>query len=316
MGPKLAERISLLRPGLKVLFRSGYTVAGSIFTKQMKAKIVYDLETDPMRTSVNVFFCSVLCLLPARTQEGQDTSNTLDRDLAERNSYTSSGDEAIGRQYFLGHCAQCHGPEGEGGRGVSLTTGHYRHGSSDRQLYLTIRKGIPGSEMPGSTLSQSEVWRMVTYVRRIGAAGAGEKATGDPNLGRMIYQGKGGCAVCHAVKQKGGRLGPDLTEIGLRRSLKFLRDSVTDPSSYIDRQYRSAVEVLPNGTKVRGVVLNEDDYSIQLRDMREELRSFLNSDLTEIHAERESLMPAYKDALSDVEISGLVAYLSSLRGNE
>jgi putative heme-binding domain-containing protein len=98
--------------------------------------------------------------------------------------------------------------------------------------------------------------------------------------------------VCHAVKEKGGRLGPDLTEVGLRRSLEFLRDSVTDPSSYIDRQYRSAVAVLPDGTKIRGVVLNEDDYSIQLRDMREELRSFLKSDPTEIRVERESLMPA------------------------
>ena len=73
---------------------------------------------------------------------------------------------------------------------------------------------------------------------------------------------------------------------------------------------------MPDGTKVRGVVLNEDDYSIQLRDMREELRSFLKSDLTEIRAERESLMPSYKDALSEMEINGLVAYLSSLRGNE
>ena len=157
---------------------------------------------------------------------------------------------------------------------------------------------------------------MVTYVRRLGAAGAGEKAGGDPNLGRVIYEGKGGCATCHAVKEKGGRLGPDLTDVGLRRSLKFLRDSVTDPSSYIDRRYRSAEAVMPDGTKVRGVVLNEDDYSIQLRDMREDLRSFLKSDLTEIRVERESLMPAYTDALSEMEINGLVAYLSSLRGNE
>ena len=310
--------MGMIVASLKVLSMSRYTEdhSGGRFAKQTNAKIVYDLETDPMRTSVNVFFCSVLCLLPARAQEGQDTSNTLDRDLAERNSYTSSGDEAIGRQYFLGHCAQCHGPNGEGGRGVSLTTGKYRHGSSDRQLYMTIRKGIPGSEMPGSRLSQSEVWRMVTYVRRLGAAGAGEKATGDPSLGRTIYEGKGGCAACHAVKGKGGRLGPDLTEIGLRRSLKFLRDSVTDPSAYIDRQYRSAAAVMPDGTKVRGVVLNEDDYSIQLRDMREDLRSFLKSDLTEIRVERESLMPAYTDALSEMEINGLVAYMSSLRGNE
>ena len=277
---------------------------------------MYDLEIVEMRTSPSFVFYVSLCLFPVVAQEGQDASKSLDQDLTERNPYTSSSDEAIGRQYFLGHCAQCHGPEGEGGRGVNLTTGHYRHGSSDRQLYMTIRRGIPGSEMPGSRLSQPEVWRMVAFVRRLGSAGAGEKATGDPSAGRIVYEGKGGCAACHTVKEKGGRLGPDLTEIGLRRSLKFLRDSLTDPSSYIDRQYRSAIAVTRDGTKIRGIVLNEDDYSIQMRDMHEELHSFLKSDLAEVRHERESLMPSYKQALSEREIESVVAYLSSLRGSE
>ena len=139
--------------------------------------------------SVYVFFA--LWVAVATAQEGQNRSSTLDRDLAERNPYTSSADEAIGRQYFLGHCAQCHGPEGEGGRGVNLTTGHYRHGNSDRQLYMTIRKGVPGSEMPGSRLSQPELWRVVTYVRRLGSAGAGEKATGDPTGAEQFTRAKG-----------------------------------------------------------------------------------------------------------------------------
>ena len=63
-------------------------------------------------------------------------------------------------------------------------------------------------------------------------------------------------------------------------------------------------------------MLNEDDYSIQMRDMREELRSFLKSDLAEIRHERESLMPSYNHALSEAEIENLVAYLNSLRGRE
>ena len=48
----------------------------------MNAKIMYDLGTDPMWTSVNVLIYLVVCLLTARAQEGQDASNTLDRDLA------------------------------------------------------------------------------------------------------------------------------------------------------------------------------------------------------------------------------------------
>ena len=111
-------------------------------------------------------------------------------------------------------------------------------------------------------------------------------------------------------------LGPDRTEIGLRRSLKFLRDSIVDPSAYINPEYRSATVVPRSGAKVRGVVLNEDDYSIQLRDTREELRSFLKSDLKEVQREKESLMPSYKSVLSETEINDLVARLNSLRGNQ
>jgi cytochrome c oxidase cbb3-type subunit 3 len=264
---------------------------------------------------LGLIFCVLLGVNLASAQEGQNKPDR-DKDLPERNPYDSPADAAAGRQYFLGHCAQCHGPEGEGGRGVNLTTGRYRFGSSDRQLYMTIRKGVPGSEMPGSRLSQTELWRVVSHVRRLGAAGAEEKATGDATLGKAIYGGKGGCAACHIVNGSGGRLGPDLDEIGLRRSLKFLRDSIVDPSVYVNPQYRSASIVTRDGTKMRGIVLNEDDYSIQIRDMREDLRSFLKSDVKEIHAEKESLMPSYKSALSEAEINDLVAYLKSLRGKE
>jgi cytochrome c oxidase cbb3-type subunit 3 len=261
-------------------------------------------------------FCLLVYLRIAAAQEGQDKPDTRDQDLAEKNPYTSPADLATGRQYFLGHCAQCHGPEGEGGRGVNLTTGRYRHGSSDRELYMTIRKGVPGSEMPGSGFSQTELWRVVAYVRRLGAAGAEEKATGDAKAGQAIYDDKGGCAACHIVNGRGGRLGPELTEIGLRRSLNFLRDSIVDPSAYIDPEYRSATVVTRDGARIRGIVLNEDDYSIQLRDTREELRSFVKSNLRDVKLEKESMMPSYKSVLSETEVNDLVAYLNSLRGNQ
>jgi putative heme-binding domain-containing protein len=170
--------------------------------------------------------------------------------------------------------------------------------------------------MPGSRLSQPEVWRLVSYVRRLGTAGAEEKAAGDPKAGQAIYDGKGGCAACHILNGKGGLLGPELTEIGLRRSVKFLRDSIIDPSAYINPQYSSATVVTRNGSTIRGVVLNEDDYSIQLRDTREELRAFLKSDLKDLRHDKESLMPSYKSALSETEINDLVARLNSMRGNQ
>jgi cytochrome c oxidase cbb3-type subunit 3 len=264
-------------------------------------------------------FCFVcfLVMLP-HLITGQEGRTNFDRDqgLADKNPYTSPEDLKLGRQYFLGHCGQCHGPEGEGGRGINLTTGRLRHGSSDRELYLTLRKGLPGSEMPGSRLSQVELWRIVTYIRKLGAAGANETATGDAKAGTIIFEGKGGCVACHVVNGKGGQLGPALTDIGVKRSLKFLRQSLIDPDVHIDAEYRSITVALRSGTKVKGIVLNEDDYSIQLREMNGDLRAFLKSNLTDVQHDSKSLMPSYKSALSEKELNDVVAYLNSLRGNE
>ena len=244
----------------------------------------------------------------------QEARERPEEDVPEKNPFDTPADATVGRQYFHGHCAQCHGPEGEGGRGVNLTTGRYRHGSSDRELYRTIRSGIPGSEMPGIRLSESETWKVIAFVRRLGAQGAEEKATGDPNAGRALYDGKGACAQCHWIQGRGGVLGPDLSEIGLRRSLKFLRESLTNPDANIGDDYRTVSVVTRGGERLRGIRLNEDDYSIQIRDIKEALRSFKKTDLKEVKLEPGSLMPAYGTTLTATELDNLIAYLNSLRG--
>ncbi len=244
----------------------------------------------------------------------QEAEERPEEKIAEKNLFETAADAALGRQYFLGHCASCHGPEGEGGRGVNLTTGRYRLGSSDRELYRTIRRGIPGSEMPEARISETEIWRVITFVRRIGAQGAEEKASGDPNAGRAVYEAKGACVQCHWIAGRGGVLGPDLSEIGLRRSLKFLSESLTDPDKHLADDYRTYSVVTRGGERVRGIKLNEDDYSIQIRDSKENLRSFKKADLKEVKREPASMMPGYGTALSSTELENLVAYLSSLRG--
>jgi cytochrome c oxidase cbb3-type subunit III len=234
--------------------------------------------------------------------------------VPEKNPFDTEADAVVGKQYFVGHCAQCHGPEGEGGRGINLTTGQYRHGGSDRELFQTIKRGIRGSEMPGSRLSDEETWKIVAFVRRLSTAGAQEKASGDPEAGKRIYESKGGCIPCHTVQRKGGSLGPDLSEVGLRRSLKFLRESLTDPGAHVNDEYRALTVTTQKGEEITGVRLNEDEYSVQLRDLSENLRSFFRSELKEVKRERRSLMPAYGSVLSVAEIDNLVAYLSTLRG--
>jgi putative heme-binding domain-containing protein len=107
--------------------------------------------------------------------------------------------------------------------------------------------------------------------------------------------------------------GPDLSAIGARRSLRYLRESVVDPSADVPLAYRAVTVTTAAGTKIRGIHLNEDDYSIQLRDGNGDPRSFLKDDLQGINYETESLMPSYR-SLSAADLDNLMAYLNSLRG--
>jgi putative heme-binding domain-containing protein len=232
--------------------------------------------------------------------------------IPDTNPFTSESDLRAGEALFQTHCTYCHGSFGEGGRGADLTTGVYRHGGRDPELYASVRNGIPGTEMAPVRVSDDDVWRMVGFVKRLGSRGLLEKAPGDPAAGRLVYQ-KSGCVSCHRVGSEGGNLGPDLTEIGRRRGLKFLTESLVKPESEIAVAYRAVQVVLKSGQTVTGLRLNRDDLSIQLRDTRDNLRSFLMQNVQDVRYDKPSLMPAYA-SMNSTDLENVIAYLNSLKG--
>ena len=226
-------------------------------------------------------------------------------------------DIAQGKRTFLARCGACHGQAGDGGRGPALNTGTFRSGSGDRELFLTIRNGVPNTEMPGSNQTDPDVWRVAAFVKQLALEG-GKTATGsgDARAGQAVYASQG-CAKCHAIEdegggRQGGDLGPDLSRAGMRTA-RYLRDSVVNPSADVAFAYLAVSVTTAAGSKIRGIFLNEDDYSIQLRDMSGNPRSFLKSDLKGFQHDKESLMPSYA-SLSPADLENLVAYLSSLKG--
>jgi cytochrome c oxidase cbb3-type subunit 3 len=231
---------------------------------------------------------------------------------AQTNQFTSASDIALGKATFEGRCAGCHGQSGEGGRGPAINTGTFRHGGADREIFHTIRNGIPNSEMPPLfNQTDPEVWRIVAYVRTLASRGARiDSGTADPAAGAAVYAARG-CASCHLIAGKGSDLGPDLSRAGVRAP-RFLRDSIVTPSADLPLQYLAVTVVTNAGVKIRGIFLNEDDYSIQLRDTAGNPRSFLKNTLKEFQHDRESLMPAYA-SLAARDLDNLVAYLGSLK---
>ena len=234
---------------------------------------------------------------------------------AQVNPFTSPEDLQQGNALFQKHCSYCHGSLGEGGRGADLTAGVYRMGGTDADLFRTIRNGVPGSEMPTVRATDDEIWKMAAFVKRIGSQGLAEKAPGDPQAGRAVYA-RSGCAACHRIGTEGNDVGPDMTDIGRRRGVRFLEESLLQPEAFVPPTYRAIQVVLKSGTTVSGIRLNEDDLSVQLRDMAGNLRSFLKDNVKEIRRDKPSLMPAYSGRLSKTELADLLAYLNSLRGTE
>jgi len=236
--------------------------------------------------------------------------------IPKENPRTTPADLKNGQQLFLGQCARCHGSKGEGGRGAVLAQPRLRHAPDDEALFLVIRDGIKGTEMPaGYAVDTRETWQIAAYVRSLGRT-APEAVPGDAKRGQELYQAKGHCGQCHIVGGQGGSLGPELTEIGARRSATHLRAAVLDPASTLPEGFLQVRLVTKEGRRITGVRLNEDTFTIQVMDLNGALRSFIKDDLKELQRDNgKSPMPSFRGTLSASEVDDLVAYLVSLRGN-
>lgn len=234
-----------------------------------------------------------------------------------------------GERLFQLHCAACHGPKGEGGSGPTLAVPKLAHAPTEELLIRVITRGISGTVMPSSRLESAQIKQVADFVRQLGQLPP-EKIPGNAGRGEQLYFTKGGCAQCHVIKGRGGASGPELTDIGLRRGAAYLRIALTDPAADVPQSfssYRSEVSIPENfvqvrivtrdGRRITGVRVNEDGFSIQLRDFSDRLHSFFKSELAELHKDwGKSPMPGYRDVFSKEELDDVVAFLVSLRGEK
>ena len=121
-----------------------------------------------------------------------------------------------GEALFLQHCGPCHGAHGWDGFGANLAQPRLPRAPDDASLAGLVRNGLPGTDMtPAFGVTATEVDRIVTYVRSLGRTPP-QKVAGNAARGREVYN-RENCATCHMLQGKGGRHGPDLSDMGVRR---------------------------------------------------------------------------------------------------
>jgi len=239
---------------------------------------------------------------------------------------TGADDLAAGHNLFATQCARCHGVGGTGGIGPSLTHPTLKHATNDDELVGVIINGIPGTAMAGFwNFTSDEAKQVAAYVRTLGKLPP-EVLPGDPGHGRQLYDQKGQCGTCHVINGQGSGWAPDLSDVGRRLSGALLRQSLVDPGALqppsplptIHGPYPAFTQVRAvtrTGRIIRGSRINEDDFTIQIRDESGHLISLDKTRLRRLEKlPGQSPMPSFKTTFTASELDDVVAYLASLKG--
>ncbi len=272
--------------------------------RQLPQKILYAL----------LLFAAVSC------------GNTGQKDTVTASTGNLPDSIIVGKKLFEATCVRCHGMDGSGLTGPSLKRPRLAHAPDLAGFIQTVELGIAGTGMPSNwAYSDSDCYHLYAYLGYLRNKGK-ETPTGDTAMGRVVFN-TSGCLNCHMMNGQGVGIGPDLSEIGASRSPSNLRQSIVDPaaelpgSTDLDNGYGFSL-YLPlkittrDGKEITGLRINEDTYTIQLKDAANNYYSFNKDELKSVEKQYgTSLMPSFKKILSDQQIENLVAFLYK-SGNE
>lgn len=221
-----------------------------------------------------------------------------------------------GKQIFSIYCAGCHGLDASGTqRAPSLAAGSHLDRMAPADIRKIIVGGLPDRGMPSfRALDGDKLAAILRYLNQLRGTQAAAPAAGDPKKGEQLFFGVAECSSCHAVAGKGGFIAPELTNYAQSHSPAQTRAAITEFASRASRIPVVTVTTA-DGNTLRGVVRNEDNFSLQVQDLDGGFHFFSKPALKRIDREPASLMPSnYGQTLTSAQLDDLVSYLSSVKG--
>jgi len=235
-----------------------------------------------------------------------------------------------GRSLYNSTCTGCHGANGaagEFGPGLAIPGRSYAR-TTDSQIFDAIQHGIPGTPMPAQQgkLTDDQIWKIAAYVKGLRGTAIDAPSPGNVANGEAIFWGKGQCGSCHMVGGRGSIIGPDLSQLASLRKTNSIIDALTKEQHRVygpggaQPHLLTPLPVWPvvrittaDGTVIRGLLRNEDSFSMQVMGLDQQLHLLDRAKLKSVVYEPKSLMPTdYDKRLNKTEFDDLIAYLTRL----
>jgi putative heme-binding domain-containing protein len=270
-----------------------------------------------------VWIAAFIFLLAGLMPNRMFASPPAGQDVPIANSSPADVDQ--GKQIFETRCSTCHGLDGGGAMGPNIQAIPMRLGAP--AVENVIKNGMSGG-MPAfaGQVDATQIQQIIAYLMTLTHKDTGT-VTGDAAKGKEVYDASG-CANCHIVSGEGSGAGPELTKVGQLRGAGYLKTALLYPGSDLPQtrvfletggllDYMFVHIVTRDGHTHEGTRVVEDSFRIVIKDVSGKFHSFQKADLREFKKEPgKSVMPSFKDKLSDTQVNDLVAYLASLKGDQ
>jgi hypothetical protein len=129
---------------------------------------------------------------------------------------------------------------------------------------------------------------------------------GDAARGKPVFEKN--CMVCHTLDGRGGKVGPELTGVGVRPKSDILLQ-VLDPNRNVEGTYRQWV-VKTKDDVISGRIYSESKSSVEIMDATGALHNILREDIQVLKATDKGIMPEGLEALPEQDIVDVLEYLS------
>ena len=122
------------------------------------------------------------------------------------------------------------------------------------------------------------------------------------------------CKNCQVIAGTGGKVGPDLSQIGKKYNKAQLLESVLEPSKFIDPKYITRLVETTQGKVFTGMLVEQTEREVVLRDAKDQLIRIPANEIELLVPQRQSIMPDLQlRDLTVEQVADLLEFMAGLK---